>query len=201
MNDSSPPKARRDGSPPKVNWQAAKAYFLALPVERRTFKAVAERFKVSDVRVGQIAKRDRWGEDVLRLDEEQERATWSKLRRELRSRADRVARTLELYDRANDLALELLPVREDGSIDVEKLGAGAPTLEQILRRIPGLFRMAELAAGEATDRVQIADVQPVLSAFARIAVLEAAPERRAEVMRLLEAASAGLVALPSGEAA
>ena len=47
------------------------------------------------------------------------------------------------------------------------------------------------------DRIALADVQPVLVAFARIAVMQAPEGRREETMRLLQEAAAGLV--PVGE--
>lgn len=53
------------------------------------------------------------------------------------------------------------------------------------------------AAMEERDRtvLLITDVQPVLVAFARIAVMQSPPELRSETQRLLEAAASGLVAL------
>lgn len=181
--------------PKSTNWPAARAYFLALPTERRTFAEVARRFGVSDVRVSQIARRDGWVEEAQRTDERVERRAVTML---VRNRAERLARTLELYDRAGDLALELLPLDAEGRLDVAKMRE-IPRVDQILEKIPGLFRAAELAAGEATDRVALSELQPVLVAFAKIAVVHAAPEQRGEVVRALEQASGGLLTL--GEAA
>lgn len=182
-------------TPNRVNWIAAKAWYLALPEERRTFKAVADRFEVSDVRVSQVAKRDKWLEQAEEIDRRVERKTITNL---VRNRADRLTRTLEVFDRAADLALELLPLTAAGEIDVAKIDPSKmPRVDQILEKIPGLFRMAELAAGEATDRVALSELQPVLVAFAKIAVIHAPAEKRGEVIRELEAASSGLVSLES----
>lgn len=174
-----------------TNWQAAKAYYLALPPTRRSYAEVARRFKVSDVRVGQVARAQGWSIEADTVDRRVEQRAITQI---VRNRADRLARTLELYDRASDLTLTMLPLNADGSIDVARIKE-MPRIDQMLEKIPGLFKMAELAAGEATDRVSIADVQPVLIAFARIAVVHASPESRADVVRELEAASSGLVQL------
>lgn len=192
---------------PPTDWKVARAFYLGLPAQTRTLKAVADRFGVSDVRVSQVAKRDRWTEAALERDREEaqaEAAEESRLMREVvrrraRTRADRLAATLEVYDRVADVALELLPLDKEGRVK-----PGEANLERIVSALPGLFRMAELAAGEATDRVAIAEVQPVLAAFARVAILAAPAERRGDVLRELQAASAGLVelpALPAGVAA
>lgn len=196
---ASEPNGNGNGSQRKLNRAAARAYWLALPEERRTFVAVARRFGVSDRRISQVAKADRWNEALEEAQRIEEGEMMRVLRREIRSRAERLGRTLRLYDAANDLALELLPLNEDGSIDRTKLEG--LDLSDLLAKMPGLFRMAELAAGEATDRVAISDVQPVLVAFARIAVLNAPAERRGDVMELLEAASAGLVQIGAGSEA
>lgn len=184
----------------KVPWPAAKAYWLALPDEKRTYEAVAARFHVSSERVGQVARRDGWREELASLHADQDRETRRVFRRHARNRAERLARTLDFYDRATDVGLASLPLDAEGEIDLTALGEARPKIEALLSSMPGLFKMAELAAGEATDRVAIAEVQPVLVAFARIAVLRASPEVRGEVIRELEQASAGLVQIGGAEA-
>lgn len=198
---TSEPKTSHNGNRPRISWPVAKAYWLALPEEKRTYQAVADRFNVSAERVGQIARRDNWAEDADRVRVEQERALYREVRRTVRSRADRIARTLDFFDRANDLAIASLPIDANGEIDLTKLGEARPKIEALLSSMPGLFKMAELAAGEATDRVAIAEVQPVLVAFAKIAVVNAPADRRGEVMAELEQASAGLVELGAPAAA
>lgn len=191
-------RANAPGHPPRINWQAARAYFLALPENKRSYKAVADKFKVTRERVGQVAKADGWYEALEAVQEAEEREIMRVVRRELRNRAERIARTLDLYDRAADLTLELLPVTATGEIDLLRMreqGIELPTLDSLLGRIPGLFKMAELAAGEATDRVEVTEVQPVLVAFARIAVLNAPPAERGRVLAELEQASAGILEL------
>lgn len=178
-----------DSSRRRVNWTAAKAWYLALDQDRRTLKAVADRFKVSDSRVSQVAARDGWAAAAEDVDRRVQRRAVTSL---VRNRAERLARALEVSDRATDLALAMLPLDQAGQLDPAKV-ANLPRVDQLLEKIPGLFRMAELAAGEATDRLEVAQVQPVLVAFARIAVLNAPADRRGDVMRELQAASAGLV--------
>lgn len=181
----------------RVNWAAARAFWLALPEEIRTFKRVGDRFGVSGERVGQIARRDGWAkrlEELQRVEaRELDKALEREVRKRARSRADRLLSTLEAYDRVNDLVLDALPLDGNGKIDLKAVGE--LRLESLLSAMPGLFKMAELAAGEATDRVAIADVQPVLVAFARIAVIRAPAADRGHVWRELEQAAAGLVEL------
>lgn len=177
-----------------ISPSAAKAYWLALPEGARTFQAVADRFHVDRSRISQIAKRDGWREALeaqeLETMVETEKEVRRRISRLARSRADRISSVLELFDRANDLALSQLPLNDKGEIDLTKIGGVA--LDRILERMPGLFRMAELAAGEATDRVHVSEVQPVLLAFARIALLDRG-EARERILGMLTAASSGLV--------
>lgn len=193
MNTTSEPKTNGR----RISRTAARAYWLALPEERRSYKAVAERFHVSDVRIGQIARADDWPKALAELQTQADRIERQELAKELRrlarNRAERLGRTLEAYDRLNDLLLERIPIGEDGLVDVDQVRE--LKLETLITGLPGLFKMAELAAGEATDKVAIADVHPVLISFARIAVLRAPAEERGEVMRELESAAAGLIAL------
>ena len=189
---ASEPKTKANGT----NWEVAFAYYRGLPPHRRTKAAVARRFNVSDARVGQIARKDGWDEGARKADE---RVRARVVTLGVRSRADRLARTIEVSDLVQDYAhLKLTAV--NGALDVDAADKAGLTLDAALLRIPALFKMAELAAGEATDRVSIADVQPVLVAFARIAVLQSPADVRGETMRLLDAASSGLVALGPGEA-
>jgi hypothetical protein len=190
------------GNGTRINWPAARAYWLALPPETRSYKAVADRFGVSDVRVGQIARREGWAKTLEQIEEEAEVAELKAIRRSFltraRARGERIARTLELYDRATDLGLELLPLGDDGEIDLEQI-TELPTLEAMLKRLPGLHRMAELAAGEATDRVSIAEVQPILVALGRVALRRASSaEERAQIIGELEQATSGLLTIDAG---
>lgn len=181
--------------PPKIDWTIARAWYLALPMDKRTFASVASRFGVSRSQVSRRAGEEGWDAVARDADRRVERRA---LERVIRSRADRLARTIEVYDRANDLAAQLLPIDEaTGLIDVGKIEA-MPRVDQILEKLPGLFRMAELAAGEATDRVAVAEVQPVILAIARIAIMRAPADERGSVLREIEAATAGLVQIGPG---
>lgn len=70
---------------------------------------------------------------------------------------------------ANDLALT---IRSRAALDLDRLAA-------------------------MKDMVTLADIRPVLTAFARIAVFQSPPELRGETRRMLEAAAAGFVSLES----
>lgn len=187
-----------NGAKPSISWAAAKAYWLALPADRRTFRAVAARFNVSAARVGQIAARDNWQKTLDEVESSElvkaEQEVRRQVRKLVRSRADRIANTLELYDRALDLAIAQVPLTADGTIDVDAISKlGDRPLDRLLERMPGLFRMAELAAGEATDRIHVSEIQPVLLAFARIALLDRPDGERERILGMLTAASSGLV--------
>jgi hypothetical protein len=178
--------------------KVALAYWLALPAERRTFQAVADRFRVDRSRISQIAKRDSWRDrlDELELEgiRDAERKVRETARRLALSRAQRIGNVLELFDRANALALSQIPLKPDGTVDLDALvELGDRPLDRLLERMPGLFRMAELAAGEATDRIHVTEIQPVLLAFARIALLDREPGERERILGMLTAASSGLV--------
>ena len=192
-------RIQKGGPLPKHDPNVLRAYWLALPVERRSFRVVGERFGLSSERIGQIARRDGWAEPLAEREVELERREAAEyrqvVRRIARNRAERLERTLEVYDRANDLLLEKLPLTPAGELDVKALAADLPSLEALLQRIPRLFRMAELASGEATDRIDVSSVQPILAAFAKIAVVHAPVEARGEVYRELEQACGGLVEL------
>src|SRR3954452_9854208 len=126
--------------PKRINWPAARAYFLALPAARRTYAEVARRFKCSDVMVGQIAKREGWREQAEKIERRIEQRAITEI---VRNRAERLARTLSVFDRASDLTLALLPIDEKtGELDPSKMADAKPKLESLLSSMPGLFKMA-----------------------------------------------------------
>lgn len=193
-----------NGNGHRINWAAARAYWLALEPEKRSYQAVAERFGVTRQRVGQVARANGWPKALEELEELEEKTEMREIRRAIvaraRSRGERVARTLELYDRASDLGLELLPLTDAGELDLAAI-AEIPNLDTMLQRLPALFRMAELAAGEATENVAIVEIQPILIALSRVAIRNAPAERREAVLGELEEAMGGLLTIEAGPTA
>jgi hypothetical protein len=142
------PRVRRGA---KIDWHAALEHFLELGPERR-FSTVALRFGVSDTAVRRHAHREGWRDQADEFD----RAVAAEARaRNLRSRTDRVVDTLLLIDGARTALLDRL---EDGSLEIE------------LQHLGALLRHESLLDGEATDRVDFAEVQAALRAFTGIAL-------------------------------
>ena len=181
-----------NGNRPTTNWAAAKAFWLALPPEHRTYLAVAERFGVTRGRVSQVAARDGWPDTLAGIER---RAEQRVVAGAVRTQADRIARTLELGDRLVDLGLQRVTLTADG-VTVDDLAT-----DQLLRRIPGVVKLGELLAGRATASVEISEVQPVLIAVFQVAITagrEGWPAER--TLAALKDATAGLVALGAAPA-
>lgn len=133
---------RRNG-PGSIDWAAAEAFYLSLDPPRR-LQRVVEKFAVSRVSVGKQAKARKWREKATEIDEHAARGTMQRIRR---SRQERVQKVLELVDTV-----------VEGFTD-DRL------LEAKVSDLPALVKLAELLEGEATDRVDIRKVQPVIVAF------------------------------------
>lgn len=146
-----------------TNWHEARDYWLALDPPR-SFETVAKAFAVSAQRVGFIARRDSWaklGADVDR------RALEQATRRIVLSRADRVTKVLGIVDGA--LA------HFDAELEAKAADAK-------LADLPGLVKLAELLVGEATERMEFAEVQEALGSVMAIAVELLPVGKRAEFL-------------------
>lgn len=172
-----------NGSRPQINWDAARAWWLAQPPERRTHQAVADRFKVSRSRVSQIAARDRWDDRLVEVLREADKRV---IAQAVRSQAELATVQRRIAARLQDRVLEQL----EGADELE--------LNDGLRRLPGILRLDQLLAGEATDRVDLAEVKTALVSISQVAIIAGReswpPERTLEALR---EATAGLVALPA----
>jgi hypothetical protein len=166
---SGPPEvpARSHG----VDWQDAEAFYLGLDRSVRTYAEVARRFEISDVRVGQIARSRRWQEKALEIDRRLEE---SSIRLVVRSREQRIKKTLGIVDRLLD-----------------RYESGVDGLELKPSDLPNLVKLAELLVGEPTDRVEVATVRRVFAILieraGRFVTLEQRPAFLLE-MRELESA-------------
>jgi hypothetical protein len=142
-----------DATPPKrkpTDWIAARDFWLALPAHERHSVTVARRFGISEARVRFIAKRDNWRDLAAAVDA---RVAAQVTTRIVRSRADRVRKTLGIVD---------------GLLD--RFDAQLAELELRPGELPGLVKLAELLEGEATDRVTSAEAQEMFAALMALAV-------------------------------
>lgn len=131
-----------------TDWVQARDFWLALDPPR-SFEAVAKQFGVSGQRVGFIARRDRWKELADNVDAQ---ALAAATRRIVRTRADRVQKTLGIVD----------GLLERFDAELEKLELRPADLDRVVK-------LAELLEGQATDRLDFAEVQEALGVQLRIA--------------------------------
>jgi hypothetical protein len=137
------PKPRKPGGgSPRIDWDAAFAYYAAEPT--RTYAEVAETFNVSTTSVAKHSKAERWADKREAIQSQARERAGEKI---VRSRAERIADTIELVDLVRQ---KLLADVKAGELDA-KLGDAAP-----------LVKLEALLEGEATDRIDLAEVQSLL---------------------------------------
>lgn len=166
-NAVTPPRTR-------INWGAARARYVALDRHERTYARIAAEFGVSDVSVRKWARREGWA--ALAASEDAKSAN-THLRHAVKTRDARVAATLRIVDGVLDSFVDDLDAR---------------AREAKLADLPALVRLAELLEGEATDRVELGEVQLVIQAVMAAAGRFVPRELRDEFLRELDAATAGL---------
>lgn len=146
---------------PHFDWDAARAFYVALGPQERTYRRVAAEFSVSETSVKRWAKRQDWPAVAAAADAQ---VAEKAMARVVRTRTQRVEKYLGFVDRYVDTA-------------DTKLVAG--DLEVRAGDLPGLVKTAELLVGEPTDRIQISALQPLLDAYdeALEALRELAPDQ------------------------
>lgn len=149
--NTSPQKTRAD-------WGAAKARFVELGPQERTFLRIAREFSVSTVTVRKHAHRDGW---LAAAEEADAAAAQAALAGAIKTRAQRVQDILKITDRLVDHFIEEAASKaaEASYLDLERM-----------------MKLAELVEGEATDRFSFAEVQSTL-----VVVMSAGPELLAEL--------------------
>lgn len=173
---------------PRVDWDAARAYYVALGQGTRTYPAVAAKFSVSVTTVGKWARRQEWDVLAAKVDNE---AAERALAKSVRSLELRNIDNIRVAEKARGTILD-----PDVKLD--------PNVA--LRVLPRLATIEQLIAGEATGRIEVSEVTSVLSAFyvvtgAFLVEMGVKPEDRAVWISRLDTALGGLVELGSGEAA
>lgn len=148
-------RARTGTNRRRFDHDAALAVFVSLG-PTRTLSDVAKRFKVSVQAIAKVAKADNWFDVAAKIDRE---AAEKALRRVRRSREQRVEQALRIVDGTLLLYEQKL---EDIAGDVKP------------QDVVALTKLAELLEGEATSRISISELQPLLNAFEQaVAELEA----------------------------
>ncbi len=142
MNDPSGPN-------PRVDWEAAKAFYIALPAEERSYTRISAQFGVSEVSVGKWARRQDWPAQAAEADR---KAGEKAVARIVRSRAERIVAYTSLVDDYVDAVAAKLKTDD---LDVKAAD------------LPGLVKTAELLLGEPTDRIQVSQLQPLLDSYDR----------------------------------
>lgn len=160
----------RPGGRIRYDWDAAFDYYYSLGHER-SFAKVSEHLGCGPRTVERAARRRRWQERVIELDEKANAKAEDKL---VRERADRVADTLRVIDAAR--------VRFAGQL---RTSAFRLTGSDFV----GLMKLENLLDGEATDRIDFAEVKEALLEERERAMRYMTPEQRAAYIAELEEAT------------
>lgn len=134
---------------PRVDWDAARAFYLSLAPDERTYRRVVAEYGVSEKTVQKWARRQDWPAQAAALDGQVAAETLDHVRR---TRSQRVTVILNLVDDYVDKVKEKLA---ENSLDVKASDVSA------------LVKTAELLIGEPTDRIQISQLKPLLDAYDR----------------------------------
>lgn len=167
----------------RVDWGAAKAFYVALPPTERSFARVAREYRVTALTVRKHAHAEGWVEAAARVDED---SAAKAMAAALRTIDQRNARTIELTEALRDRALEKL---EEVDVNVA------------VRALPRYVQLEQLIAGEATARVEVGDVQAIITAVFAVAGRFVPADRREEFLGELDGAVGGLIAIDGGRAA
>lgn len=169
----------------RIDWGVAKARYVALGSDERSYLRIAREFKVSEVTVRKWARRDGWVEAAAKADAESAAKELAKAQRTIEQRN---ARTVELTEKLRDLA-------------IAKVGVGEVDPNVAVRALPRYVQLEQLIAGEATARVELGDVQAIVTAVFTVAGRFVPADRRAEFLAELDGAVGGLAVIDGGQAA
>lgn len=167
----------------RVDWGVAKARYVALGADQRSFARISREFSVSEVTVRKWARRDSWVEAAAKADAS---SAAKELARAQRTIDERNARTVQLTELLRDRAIDQLE-----QVDVNVA----------VRALPRYLAIEQLLAGEATARVEVGDVQAIVTAVFTVAGRFVPADRREEFMAEIDGAVGGLVAIEGGRAA
>ena len=168
---------------PRVDWDAARAYYVALGQGTRTYPAVAAKFSVSVTTVGKWARRQNWEHVAADADN---RAAAKALAQADRTLEQRNRDTVRVAEKVRTTILDEAAVLD-------------PNVA--LRVLPRLSTLEQLIAGEATGRIEVSEVTTVLSAFYVVTGKFVPEAARAQWLSELDSALGGLVELDAGDEA
>lgn len=147
--------SRRGGGRPKIDWAAARLYFIEFG-PTRSYREVARRYAVSEGAVRKHANSGSWQADAQRFDDEGNA--------ELEHAAAKTReQRIETYRLLVDSVLESVKARVH---------------EAKVSDLPSLLKVLELLEGEPTERVSFDELQAALRLAMTVAI--AAAERVAQ---------------------
>ncbi len=147
--------------PDRIDWAAALAFWLGLDPPQRTYAAVAAQFGVSSTSVRNRAKRDDWPARSAELDR---KAQAKAEQQALRSRSERITRSLLAVDRYRDA------VRD---------AAAAGELKPDAAGLASLIKVESLLEGEAEEATALVREHILLAGRElRAFLVAAAPSER-----------------------
>lgn len=165
----------------RFDHDAALAAYVALGPQR-SFGKIARQFGVSDVTISKVARRDNWDAVAAKTDRD---AATKALRAAVKSREDRNLEVLGFVDEY---------------VQTAKKRLANSTLEVRAGDIPGLVKLAELLEGEATERVDVGQVQQVLVVVLNTALRFVPPSDREGFLEAFDRDARALLD-PSGQEA
>lgn len=170
--------------PPRVDWDAARAFYIALGQGNRTYAIIATRFGVSEASVRKWARRQDWPAAAARADIEVARRAEA---RALKSLEERQAGTIRAADKLRER--------------IERADLEQIDLTAAIRSLPRYAALEQLFAGEATSRVEVAEVQAYVVALVTAAGEFVPVDRRQEFLDRVRELESGFGGGAFGEAA
>ncbi len=166
---------------PRVDWDAARAYYVALGQGTRTYALVAAKMGCSETSVRKWARRQEWERVAAEADN---RAAEKALAASEKTLEQRNRDTIRVAEKVRSTILA-----EEAMLD--------PNVA--LRVLPRLSTLEQLIGGAATGRIEVSEVTAVLSTVFVIAGRYVPVEHREAFMREIDVALGGLVELDPGD--
>lgn len=171
----------------RIDWGTAKARYVELGPDERSYARIHREFGVSEVTVQKHARRESWVESAAEADG---RAAAKALQAAQRSIEERNARSIKLIELVRDHAIDAMEARP---ADLD--------LNVAVRTMPRLIDKEQLLAGEATSRIEVSEVDDVLQAVFVVVARYVPAEEWDAFNRDLDEAVGGLVAIEGAKAA
>lgn len=166
----------------RADWGAAKARYVALGPELRSLARIAREYGVTETTVQKWARRDGWYEAAADADA---KAAAKAAAAAVKSIEERNIRTIKVAEKLRDLVLD-----ERAELDANVAA----------RALPRYVQLEQLIAGEATARVEVGDVQAIVTAVFQVAGRFVPAASREEFLGELDAAVGGLAVIEGGKA-